>query len=112
MNDDRPMQMVRRYKAMGFDERLAHVSDLLKEVDTELGAYVFGISPPSAYQDVLQETRIAIFKKLNTFRGDTRGQFFAWCRRIAWNKASDEFRRQGPIRSGPHCLDHETQKLS
>jgi RNA polymerase sigma factor (sigma-70 family) len=58
-----------------------------------LHLFLMGRVHPNDVDDVLNETLKAIFLSLETFRGNTDKQFFAWCYRIARNKVSDHYRK-------------------
>lgn len=105
MSDDRLMDIIKRWKEMGLEERLGHVPFIQKEITPILNPYIYGLVPASDFQDVVSITLIAIFTSLHTLKGSTRNQFNAWCRSIARNKASNERRKKGPIREEPFPED-------
>lgn len=55
---------------------------------------LFNRTHPNDRDDVLQETLKAIVLGLDTFRGESEDDFYAWCERIARNKANDQLRKQ------------------
>jgi len=106
MNDDSLMELVKAYKSMTLDERLLVIPKIIEEIGPSLRLYAFTLtSDSSAALDIYQETLISIFSSLNTFKGDTRGQLFSWCRRIARNRAADEYRENNLIKFDPLPLD-------
>ena len=57
-------------------------------------------SSPADAEDVLQETFLKLFQKLNQFRGDS--PFWGWLRKIAINTALTKLRQEV---NGPSALD-------
>ena len=104
-DDDYLMGMVKKFRTLDLEKRLELMPQILVNLDSDLRLYIYGLGDPSAARDVLQETMIAIFTHLSTFKGDTRGQFFSWLRRIARNKASDEFKKGSLTRMEQFPLD-------
>jgi RNA polymerase sigma factor (sigma-70 family) len=70
-----------------------------------LKLFIFGLVPPSAVEEVLNETTKAIIINLEKFQGEVDEQFFAWCYRIARNKAKDYHRGQFNNRLDTFPLD-------
>jgi RNA polymerase sigma factor (sigma-70 family) len=93
------MKLVRTYRlTAALDQRLSLADALFRMIVPELRFFVFSAVPPQAADDVLQETLKAIATGLKKFEGSTQTEFWAWCYRIARNKASDHFRKQGADR--------------
>jgi RNA polymerase sigma-70 factor, ECF subfamily len=59
-------------------------------------------------EDVTQETFITAFRKLDTFRGESRLR--TWLSRIAWNRSMDH-RRKGRFRSFLHLDEPDAVEL-
>lgn len=59
-------------------------------------------------EDVTQETFIAAFRKLDSFRGES--QLRTWLSRIAWNRSMDH-RRRGRFRSFLHLDEPDAVEL-
>jgi RNA polymerase sigma-70 factor (ECF subfamily) len=68
-------------------------------------AMVHVVGCPAEAEDVVQETFIRAFRKLDRFRG--QANFYTWLYRIAFNRSVDRRRTQRPTRS----LEAEMQQL-
>jgi len=96
------MKLVRTYRmTTALDQRLSLAEELFRLIAPELRFYAFSAVPPDAGDDVSQEIFKAIATSLKRFAGDTLGEFWAWCYRIARNKISDHFRKQSADRLQP-----------
>ena len=93
------MKLIRTYRVTAaLDQRLRLADTLFRGIAAEIRFFVFSSVPQEAGDDVLQETLKAIAAGLGRFEGNTKSEFWAWCYRIARNKASDYFRKQGADR--------------
>jgi RNA polymerase sigma factor (sigma-70 family) len=93
------LKLVRTYRVTAaLDQRLSLADALFRMIVPELRFFVLSSVPQQAADDVLQETLKAIATSLSKFEGRTQSEFWAWCYRIARNKASDYFRKQGADR--------------
>jgi RNA polymerase sigma factor (sigma-70 family) len=93
------LKLVRTYRVTAaLDQRLTLADALFRMIVPELRFFVLSSVPQQAADDVLQETLKAIATSLSKFEGGTQSEFWAWCYRIARNKASDYFRKQGADR--------------
>lgn len=89
------MKLIRTYRVTtALDQRLSLADALFRLIVPELHFFVLGLVPHSAADDVLQETLKGIATSLKGFEGDNPKAFWAWCYRIARNKASDHFRKE------------------
>ena len=104
-DDDYLVGLIKEFRTTDLERRVEIASKILAEIDVELRLFIFGLITLVSQRDVFQETQIAIFTSLKTFKGNTRKQFLAWCRTIARRKASDERRKQGFIRMEPFPLE-------
>ena len=88
------INMVEEYRReLNLEKRLDRAHLLYCHLEGHLRSFIFGKVRASDAQDVFQETVIAIFKSLPTFKGKTDGEFLGWCYRIARNKANDHHRK-------------------
>lgn len=96
------LKLVKTYRLTpALDQRLRLGDEIFRHVEPKLRAFVFGSVTPSVAPDVLQEALKAVALSLRKFTGDTNGEFWAWCYRIARNKVADHFRRSASDRLQP-----------
>ena len=79
-------------------ERLRLADDLFAIIEPEMRFFMFTHTSPDAAPDVLQEALKGIATSLDRFAGNSEGEFWSWCYRIARNKLADQFRKQGTDR--------------
>ena len=96
------IKLVKTYRVTsGLPDRLGLAERILPLIEPDLRFFVFGAIRPPAAEDVFQEVLKAIITSLGQFKGNTNGEFWAWCYRIARNKLSDQFRKQASDRLQP-----------
>jgi RNA polymerase sigma factor (sigma-70 family) len=110
MSDDNLMRLVKEFRELDLEKRLTHTEAIFDIIDRDVQVFIFGLVNPSSAHDILQETLIAIFIYLSTFKGETRSQFYSWWRQIARHKISDEFKKGGRIQKESFPFD-ETLEL-
>jgi RNA polymerase sigma factor (sigma-70 family) len=100
--DDDLMQWVNGYRnETNLKKRLDLAGFIHASIEGDLRLFILRKVHPSANEDVLHEALKAIVINLSAFRGKTDAQFFAWCYRIARNKANDQLRKQSTDRIKP-----------
>jgi RNA polymerase sigma factor (sigma-70 family) len=99
------MDLVKRVKTYrltpALDQRLRLAGEIYHEIKSPLHDFIFGRLKHPAAQDVFQETLKAVTESLAKFRGDSDGEFWKWCFRIARNKVNDHLRKQESDRLQP-----------
>ena len=99
------MDLIKRVKTYrltpALDQRLRLAEEIFREVEPQLRFFVFGTIAPPAAADVLQETLKAVTVSLSKFAGNSDGEWWAWCYRIARNKVNDHLRKQASDRLQP-----------
>lgn len=66
--------------------------EIFRRIGPEIHLFARATVPESSAADVAQETLMGIARNLHRFAGTTTGQLWAWCLRIARNKASNFYR--------------------
>lgn len=89
MDKARTKQLVKRAKS-GDDDAFTELIELYSERIYNLGLRI--LRRPDDAADVLQETFIKVYEKINTFDG--RADFFTWLYRIATNEALMRIRKE------------------
>ena len=89
MDKARTKQLVKRAKS-GDDDAFTGLIELYSERIYNLGLRI--LRRPDDAADVLQETFIKVYEKINTFDG--RADFFTWLYRIATNEALMRIRKE------------------
>lgn len=106
------IKAVRTYRFMtNLDQRLYLADEIFRKVEPKLRAFVFGSVTINAAPDVLQEVLKAVALSLRKFEGNSQGEFWSWCYRIARNKLADHFRRRSSDRLLPMSPDEMRQLL-
>jgi DNA-directed RNA polymerase specialized sigma24 family protein len=83
------IELVRAYrKAPNLADRLRLADEIIRIIGPQLGWFVFGRVPEAA-KDVTQEVLNSIAGSLETFKGNSNGEFWNWCYRIAQRRISD-----------------------
>jgi RNA polymerase sigma factor (sigma-70 family) len=96
------IKLVRTYRVTsGLPDRLGLAERILPLIEPDLRFFVFGAVRPPAAEDVFQEVLKAVVTSLGKFKGNSTGEFWAWCYRIARNKINDQFGRQAADRLLP-----------
>jgi len=83
------------------DQRLRLAEEIYHEIKSPLHDFIFGRLKHPAAQDVFQETLKAVTASLAKFSGDSDGEFWKWCYKIALNKVNDQLRKQSSDRLEP-----------
>jgi RNA polymerase sigma factor (sigma-70 family) len=96
------MDLIKRVKTYrltpALDQRLRLAEEIYHEIKSPLHDFIFGRLKHPAAQDVFQETLKAVTASLAQFSGDSDGQFWKWCYRIALHKVNDHLRKQASDR--------------
>src|SRR5437868_2647867 len=91
--------LIERYrKETSLSGRLDLAGAIHCAIHHHLRLFIFGKVHPSAAEDVLSKTLIAIVTNLEKFEGKTEDVFWGWCYRIARNKANDHHRSESADR--------------
>ncbi len=86
----RLIELTRQYKASKeLQARTGIAESIICEVRPSLWIYITSKCPSAMVDDVCQETLVGIVNGLFKFYGETDGQFWSWCYRIARNKICD-----------------------
>ena len=106
------IKLVKTYRfTAALDQRLRLADGIFRQIEPKLRSFVFGSVAPTAAPDVLQEVLKAVSTSLRTFTGNTNGEFWGWCYRIARNKRYDHFRRCASDRLQPMGHDEMRRLL-
>lgn len=96
------VKIVRTYRLTpALDQRLRLAEEIFHEIEPQLRFFVFATIAPPAASDVLQEALKAVTVSLGNFAGNSDGEWWAWCYRIARNKVNDHLRKQASDRLQP-----------
>lgn len=80
------------------DDQLEHLDCLLRRICPRLQLYLrsrcYNLSD---CDDILQKTLITISSSILSFKGQTNGEFWTWCFRIAHRRAVDHFRASSAL---------------
>ncbi len=99
---DAVLKLAKTYRlTTGLANRLQLAEELFAYVEPELRLFVFTSVAPSVAEDVLQEVLHAVATKLDTFAGNSAGEFWSWTHTITRRRVADEFRRQVSDRLQP-----------
>jgi RNA polymerase sigma factor (sigma-70 family) len=99
---DQVIKLVKTYRlTAALDQRLRLAEEIFRLIEPDLRFFVFGKVRPLVAEVILQEILKAIATGMGKFKGDSTGEFWKWCYRIARNKLNDQFRRQGKDRMQP-----------
>ena len=99
---DELIKLVRVYRlASTLDERMGWAEKIFAQIEPDLRFFIFGLISHHEAEDALQEVLRAVATNLSKFSGSTKGEFWAWCYRIARNKLSDHFRAKAASRMEP-----------
>ncbi len=95
------MDLIKRVKTCrltpALDQRLRLAEEIFREVEPQLRFFVFKTIAPPAAADVLQETLKAVTVSLSKFAGNSDGEWWAWCYRIARNKVNDHLHQASTL---------------
>jgi len=92
------IEFVSFYQAATTEERRIGTAALIfDELEPDLRLFIFGKVHPNDAEDALQETFKAILRSLDSFRGTTGREFWAWCYQIARKKIVDHFRASSRV---------------
>lgn len=96
------IKLVRTYRVTsGLAERQRLGDKIFEIIEPELHRWIFGAIQDEAAEDVFQEAAKDIATGLSKFKGNSKGEIWAWCRSIARNKMNDHFRKKGRNRLQP-----------
>jgi RNA polymerase sigma factor (sigma-70 family) len=99
---DAVLKLAKTYRlTTGLADRLQLAEELFAYVEPELRLFVFTSVASPVAEDVLQEVLHAVATRLDTFAGNSAGEFWAWAYTITRRRVADEFRRQGSDRLQP-----------
>lgn len=88
------------------------VSDLYNRYSHSLYGVILKIVRDDALaQDVLQDTFVTVWKKVNTY-DDSKGSFFTWILNVARNKAIDNYRKSNRVSDGQERYENELKSTS
>ena len=98
-------------KSIPSDPRTEQFIELLALHDPVITAYVMSLVPSNSdAQDILQETKVALWRSFEKF--ETGTNFAAWARRTALNRVLDYRRRKGRESKWLWFSDHCYELLS
>ena len=89
------------------DDDTAVFERLLQDNHARLVRIARQFAPGDAWQDLLQEMRLQLWRSLDSFRG--QAQVATWVYRIAMNTAISHQRRQPPSTAHDHAIDPDTR---
>lgn len=99
---DELIKLVRTYRlTAALTEQLRLGEAIYHRVSGELKYGVFSSIGQPAADDVLQDIMQAVITGLSKFNGNSNGEFWAWCHRIARNKINDHLRKKIRDRAEP-----------
>lgn len=99
---DELIKLVRTYRmTAALTEQLRLGEAIYHQVSGELKFGVFSAIGQPAAEDVLQDIMQAIITSLPKFAGNSHGELWAWCHRIARNKINDHLRKKMRERAEP-----------
>lgn len=89
------IEMVQEYQqATDLEKCQAIAMALVRRLNPRLRQFLLGRCDRATVEDLMQMIEAQIFRKLMTFEGESDSDFMAWVRKIARNKAIDQYRRQ------------------
>ncbi len=89
------IEMVHQFQqAKSLEECHAHARSIVLRLNRYLRVFLLGRCDRDNVEDIIQVIETKIFSKLMDFEGDSDGDFLAWVRKIARNKAIEQYRRQ------------------
>lgn len=88
------IKLVRTYRVTSnLSERLRLAEGIFRVIEPRLRLYVFSAVRQQSAEDVAQEVLKSVATSLQSFRGQTEGEFVAWCFGIARHRIHDQYQK-------------------
>lgn len=109
--DDELIKLVKTYRlTRGLAQRLELIERILPLIQRDLKNIVFRDIRLSDADDVFLKALAAVADSLSQFRGNTREEFWGWCKAIAYHKICNQIDKQKNDRLQP-MTDEELLEL-